>query len=243
MTRQKTAMEVQAIEEAQRAGEAALDAVISYLKTSNVPTCEGAHKIIDTVLAELDCESPEGHIVASGEQAVEPHEKGHGPINRAEAIVIDIFPRSKKSGYFADMTRTVCLGEPSEKLQKMFDAVAAVQNLAESMIKPGVSCKSLQEAAEKYFAEHGYETSGKGTLFKYAEGFVHALGHGVGKDIHEKPHISGKSEEVFLEGDVITIEPGLYYRGIGGIRMEDMVLVTKNGCQNLTRSSKEFVIL
>jgi Xaa-Pro aminopeptidase len=242
MARQKTSAEVQAIEEAQCAGESALAEVILYLRTAVTPTSEEAHKIIDTVLAELDCESPKGYIVAGGEQAVEPHEKGHGPISRGEAIVIDIFPRSKKFGYFADMTRTVCIGEPPPALQKMFDAVVAVQELAEKMVKPGVSCKSLQEAAEKYFTEHGFETSGKGTLFKYAEGFVHSVGHGVGKDIHEAPHISRKSEEVLMEGDVITNEPGLYYKGIGGIRMEDMLLVTKDGSRNLTKSPKIFVI-
>src|SRR4051794_16643048 len=112
MARQKTPEEVIAMEEAQLAAEAAMAAVISYLRSSAAPTSEEAHAIIDKALSEHDCESPEGHIVAGGEQAVEPHEKGHGPINRGEAIVIDIFPRSKKTGFFADMTRTVCIGEP-----------------------------------------------------------------------------------------------------------------------------------
>jgi len=244
MARQKTLEEVSAMEETQRAGEAALHAVISYLRSSPAPASEEAHAIIDKVLSEHDCESPQGHIVAGGLQSHEPHEKGHGPLSRGEAIVIDIFPRSKKTGYFADMTRTVCIGESKNPhLQKMFDAVVAAQVIAESLVKPGVPCKSLHEAADQYFIEHGYETSGKGTLFTYAEGFVHAIGHGVGTDIHELPHISPKSEDVLMEGDVITIEPGLYYKDIGGIRMEDMVLVTRDGSRNLTRAEKKFVIL
>jgi Xaa-Pro aminopeptidase len=243
MARAKSLEEVAAMEEAQRAGEAALDAVISYLKTASAPTSDEAHEIIDKVLAEHDCESPEGHIVAAGEQAVEPHEKGQGPIARGEAIVIDIFPRSKKSGFFADMTRTVCIGEPNNpKLKEMFKAVVDAQKLAESIMRPGTPCKNLHEAAAKLFREHGYETSGKGSLFTYAEGFVHSIGHGVGQEVHEAPHLSPKSVEVLMEGDVITNEPGLYYKGIGGIRMEDMLLITPDGSRNLTKSPKVFVI-
>jgi Xaa-Pro aminopeptidase len=231
------------MEEAQRATEAAMAAVIEYLRASDTPTSEEAHSIIDKVLAEHDCESPEGHIVACGEQAVEPHEKGHGPIARGEAIVIDIFPRSKKTGYFADMTRTVCIGEPKNpQIRKMFDAVVAAQDLAESMMRPGVACKDIHEGAAKLFREQGFETSGKGTLFTFADGFVHSIGHGVGREVHEAPHLSPKSQEVLAEGDVVTNEPGLYYHGVGGIRMEDMLLITKDGARNLTRFKKDFVI-
>jgi len=243
MARQKTSAEIQAMEETQRAGEAALEAVITYFKTSAAPTSDEAHAIIDRILAEHDCESPEGHIVAGGEQAVEPHEKGHGPINRGEAIVIDIFPRSRVSGFFADMTRTVCLGEPKNpKLQEMFDAVVAAQEMAESMMRPGTPCKDIHEAAVKLFRDRGYETNGKGTVFTFAEGFVHSIGHGVGSDIHEAPHLSPKSSELLTEGDVVTNEPGLYYKGIGGVRMEDMLLITTGGCRNLTKSPKIFVL-
>src|SRR4051812_39749182 len=102
---QKTVEEIAAIEETQRATTAAMKAVISYLRTASAPTCEEAHALIDKVLLEYDCESPTGHIVAPGSQAAEPHERGSGPISRGVAIVIDIFPRNKKTGYFADMTR------------------------------------------------------------------------------------------------------------------------------------------
>lgn len=123
----------------------------------------------------------------------------------------------------------------------MFDAVVAAQEIAQSMMRPGVACKDIHEAAATVFKDRGYETSGKGTLFTFAEGFVHSIGHGVGHDIHEAPHLSPKSTEVLMEGDVVTNEPGLYYKGIGGIRMEDMLLITKDGCRNLTRAQKKFV--
>lgn len=239
MARQKNPEEIAAIEEAQRATSAAMTAVISYLRDAEHPTSEEAHAIIEQTLSAMGCESPDGHIVASGEQAVEPHDRGSGPIIRDTAIVIDIFPRNKKSGYFADMTRTVCIGKPSEQIQKMYDAVVAAQELVERMVKPGVACKTIQEAVETLFIDRGFETKGKGKEFKFAEGFVHSVGHGVGLKIHEAPSVSGRSEEILMEGDVITIEPGLYYPHVGGVRMEDMVLVTADGSRNLTKYPKE----
>ncbi len=242
MTRSKTPEAIACMEEAQRAAEAAMDAVISYLRESSEPTSEEAHKIIDEVLAGLDCESPEGHIVAGGLQAAEPHERGTGPLMKGEAIVVDIFPRSKKSSYFADMSRTICIGEPSAEIQKMYDAVLGAQEVAIQMLAPGVSCVSIQEAVEKYFADAGFATSGKGKEFAFAEGFVHGVGHGVGQKVHEEPRIGRKSTDTLMEGDVVTVEPGLYYPQIGGVRIEDMLLITKDGHRNLTNYSKAFRI-
>jgi Xaa-Pro aminopeptidase len=237
----KTPEEIAAIEETQRATTAAMEAVISYLRSASVPTSEEAHALIDKILLEHDCESPTGHIVAGGLQATEPHERGTGPISRGVAIVIDIFPRNKKTGYFADMTRTICLGEPSPHIQKMFDAVVGAQEFAESLVRPGAACGAIQEAVEKFFSDRGFETSGKGKEFAFAEGFVHGVGHGVGLQVHEAPRIGRKSEDVLAEGDVITIEPGLYYPEWGGVRMEDMVLVAATGSRNLAQFSKQFI--
>lgn len=238
----KTPEEIEMMQETQRATDAAMAAVVEYLRTTNLPTSDEAHAIIDRVLAEHDCESPQGHIVAGGIQAVEPHEHGHGPIQKGVSIVIDIYPRLKRTGYFADMSRTVCIGEPSGELQRMFDTTLAAFELALGMVKPGVACKSIQETVEKFFADSGYETTGKGKEFTYAEGFVHAIGHGVGREIHERPHINRRSEEILQEGDVITIEPGLYYQRLGGIRIEDMVLVTHEGSRSFTQFTKKFVL-
>lgn len=230
---------VSTIEESQRAVEQAAQAVISYIQSSAEPTSEGAQAVIDETLAQLDCESPEGHIVAGGTQSAEPHEVGTGSLKEGEPIVIDIYPRSKKTGFFADMTRTVCIGVPSTELEKMYHAVLAAQELAIEMVKPGVTGGEIQQAVEEFFVASGYLTSGKGKEFPYEEGFVHALGHGVGMDIHEAPRIGRNSQDILKEGDVITIEPGLYYKHIGGVRLEDMLLVTSSGTRNLTTFPKQ----
>ncbi len=264
----KTEAQILEIEKVQKAVEAAASAVIGYLRGSKEPCAERkalgigslradqgvlaapsknpaseeAHKIIDKILDKFGCESPEGHIVAGGKQSAEPHEKGTGILNKGEPIVIDIYPRSKTTGFFADMSRTVCLGEPSPLLQKMYDTVLGAEDLAISMIKPGVRCVDIHEAVEKFFVRNGYLTSGKGKDFPFAEGFVHGLGHGVGLNVHEAPRLGQKSEDILIEGDVITIEPGLYYKNIGGVRIEDMLLVTRDGYRNLTNFSKAFVL-
>lgn len=244
-SRQKTSEQVLFIEEVQRAAEKAMEEVISYFRSSKNPNSEEAHAIIDRVLEQAGCESPEGHIVAGGIQSAAPHEKGGGLLKRDEPIVIDIYPRSRTSGYFADMTRTVCLAKPAVQLQKMFDAVLGAQELAISMIKPGVQCQKIQEAVENFFSEAGFLTSGKVDKkgeFPFTEGFVHSVGHGVGQSIHEAPRIGRKSSDVLMEGDVLAIEPGLYYKAIGGVRIEDMLLVTNNGFRNLTNFSKEYIL-
>jgi Xaa-Pro aminopeptidase len=239
--RTKTAQHVAAIEEVLRAAEAALEMVLEYLRTSSAPTAKEAHAIVDSVLETFNCESPEGHIIACGLQSAEPHEKGTGMLMRNVPIVIDLYPRSKATGYFADISRTVCLGKPPEALQKMYDAVLGAQELAIRMVKPGAAGKDIQSAVEDYFTNVGYATSGKGKEFTYAEGFVHGVGHGVGLSIHEAPQVRA-GDDVLREGDVITIEPGLYYKNIGGVRIEDMLFVTADGYRNLTRAPKQFVL-
>jgi len=240
--RKKGPKQVGHIKEVQSAVRKAMTAVISYLQTSEAPTSEEAHAIIEATLDKYDCHSPQGHIVAGGKQSAEPHEIGRGYIKKGVPIVIDIFPQSKKSGYFADMSRTVCIGKPAAELKKMYDAVLAAQELAISLIKPGVSTKEIQYLVEEFFDNEGYITSGVGKEFEFAEGFVHGLGHGVGLNVHEEPHLSRRGSGVLLEGDVITIEPGLYYKNMGGIRIEDMLLVTATGSKNLTNFSKTFEI-
>ncbi|MDQ3077111.1 MAG: M24 family metallopeptidase [bacterium] len=239
----KTVQQLKAIREVQRATESAMEAVISYLQSTKNPTSEEAHQLIDTILEKHNCESPEGHIVSGGIQSVEPHEVGTGPLKKGVPIVIDIYPRSKITGYFADMTRTVCIGTQSPELQKMYNAVLAAQELALSMIKPKIKCSNIQAAVDTLFKEKGYKTSGKGKVFKFAEGFVHGIGHGVGLDIHEAPRIGRGSTDILKKGDVITIEPALYYPKLGGIRLEDMVLVTSSGVENLTHFPKQFKIV
>lgn len=241
LRKNKAVNKVEAIEEVQKATEAAMSAVIDYLRTNKNPTSEEAHSIISSTLERMGCEEPEGNIVAGGKASAEPHEMGSGRLKPGEPIVIDIYPRSKATKYFADMSRTVCLGQPSAELQKMYDAVLGAQELALSMVKPGAKGEDIQIAVENFFTEHRFITSGKGKEFAYAEGFVHSVGHGVSTELHDKPKI-GRGGGTLAVGDIITIEPGLYYKHVGGIRIEDMVLVTKEGYRDLTNFSKKFEV-
>jgi Xaa-Pro aminopeptidase len=229
---------VAAVEEAQQAAMAAMEAVVEYLASEPAPTSEAAHALIEQVLTEHDCESPEGHIVAGGAQSAEPHEQGSGVLLPHQPIVIDIYPRSKTSGYWGDMTRTVCIGEPPPELQRMYDTVLAGQELALGMVAPDVAGRDLHTAVAEHFVAAGYETSGEGKEFRFAEGFVHALGHGIDTEIHSTPVLSAHSDDVLAVGDIITIEPGLYYPHIGGVRLEDTIVVTEAGFDNLTQFPK-----
>lgn len=200
------------IQQVIQAAEAAMGAVVQFLAESNRPTCEAAHQLIDKVLDRHNCESPEGHIVAVGSQAVEPHEIGHGVIAEDELVVIDIYPRSKTTGYWADITRTVSKVTPSIKALALHEAVRDAQEVACSMVAPGVRGADIHNAVVAHFDSLGYKTYGVGKEFQYAEGFVHALGHGVNKNIHASPKLSYKSNDVLQVGDIITVEPGLYYK-------------------------------
>ena len=116
----------------------------------------------------------------------------------------------------------------------MYDAVLAAQQAAVALVRPGTACAAVHAAAVEVFAAAGYTTAGTGTEFAYAEGFVHSVGHGVGTAVHEDPKLSSKSEDVLQVGDVVTIEPGLYYASIGGVRIEDLYVVTEDGFEQLT---------
>jgi len=237
MSRTKTLADIIAIKQTVAAMEAAMVAVISYLKNTTDPTSEAAHAVIDRVLGEYGCVSPhlpEAHIVAAGPKSFEPHYPGTGVIDPGQPIVIDIYPQSTQTGFWADMTRTVCLGTPSPELQAMYDAVTRVHEATIARLQPGASCDDLQQAAVDQFIAMGYDPVGVGSEFKFSEGFVHSLGHGLGKDIHEEPFFGGGRGHVLQVGDVITIEPGLYYKHIGGVRLEDLFLITKDGCEQLT---------
>jgi Xaa-Pro aminopeptidase len=192
---------------------------------------------IDIELLRQGCHARDT-IVAGGAQAADPHERGHGPLRVGESIVIDIFPRHKRSGYWGDITRTFCKGKPSPALARMYKAVLEAQQLALDMIKPGVRADKVHQAVCDYFVERGYETTVKDGVVR---GFFHGTGHGVGLDIHEAPSIS-RIEHVFRVGEVVTVEPGLYDPDTGGVRIEDTVVVEKGGVRILSAFPKKFGI-
>jgi Xaa-Pro aminopeptidase len=240
----KTPDEIRQISEVQRACEAAMDAA-SGLISRSVPkggilysagsplTSEKVRGAIEVALLERGCEAAET-IVAGGVQSSNPHALGTGPLPADAPIVIDIFPRSKSSRYFADMTRTVLKGEPSPELLEMYDAVLAAQMAGLKAIKAGVSGQDVHAKVSDAFDERGYKE-------RADKGFTHSTGHGVGLDIHEEPSLS-EVGGLLYENNVVTVEPGLYYPEIGGIRLEDLVVVTCEGCDNLTSFEKRFVL-
>ncbi|EKD42120.1 MAG: hypothetical protein ACD_73C00321G0006 [uncultured bacterium] len=177
-------------------------------------------------------------IVASGVQGSFPHHEGNGPIIPHTPIIFDIFPRDAHSRYWADQTRTFIKGNPSAMVRKMYDSVLKANQLGISLVKEGVSGAEIHKQVKECMEADGFKTGvNKGRL----EGYIHSTGHGLGLDIHELPSVSAKGG-VLHRGEVITIEPGLYYQAHGGIRVEDDVFVTKNGREVLTCSPKFFEI-
>ncbi len=177
-------------------------------------------------------------IIAGGSQSADPHERGSGKLFANSPIIIDIFPRNEKTKYWGDMTRTVCKGNPSPELLKMYKAVLFAQKRAIYSLKDGVNGADIHNSIVNFFDKSGFFTSMNDGI---PSGFIHGTGHGVGLDIHEAPRIN-LSNEKLKEGDIITIEPGLYYPSIGGIRIEDLILVQKNGFTLLGSCTKKFVI-
>jgi Xaa-Pro aminopeptidase len=239
--------ELEAIKYAQMAGEKAMKAAIALIAAAEEREGLLYHQgkeltgakvlsVIDHTLLDYGCEAEET-IVSCGRDTANPHGTTDGPLQANAPIILDIFPRSKKKRYFADMTRTVLYGGASEKLKKMYETVLEAQKRALEMVKPGVKAADVHNAVCDVFEAHGYDTYKSGAKI----GFIHSTGHGVGLDIHELPAV-GENEALLEAGNVITIEPGLYYPEIGGIRLEDMVLVTEKGCQNLTGLEKKFVL-
>lgn len=174
-------------------------------------------------------------IVACGRQACEPHECGHGLLRANEPIVIDIFPRSQRTGYFGDISRTVVRGRASDPVRKLYATVEQGQYLAFKQLSHGASAAKVHEKVEEYFQQQGYRTDRRSGRMR---GFFHSTGHGIGLDIHEAPRLSGASEDILQAGNVVTVEPGLYYPELGGVRLEDVAHVTRNGARNLTKFEK-----
>ncbi len=241
--------EIAAIENAQRAGEKVLAEGISAIKNAEVRngvlwqektplTAEDVRAVIERSLLGEGCEAPD-IIIACGKGSCDPHWRGEGELLADEPIVIDMVPRSKKERYYSDMTRTVARGTPDEKLKDMYSAVLDSQSAAIKNIKAGVTGSEIHGIVCDVLEERGYET-GKGKTGELTEGFIHSTGHGVGLDIHEGPSL-GESGKELKAGSVVTVEPGLYYKNTGGVRLEDVVVVTADGCKNLTMFEKNLV--
>lgn len=245
----KTPREVRAVEASLRAAEAGLEAGIAALRSCRIGkdgalrrdgrrfTVEDLRSVVNTRIMAEGC-APAHTICAPGDQAVDPHEEGHGPIRAHTPVVMDIFPRSEKTGYFGDLTRTVVRGRASYRLHELYAVVHQGVRLGHSLVRDGADGLEIHQAIQALFERQGYKT---GILNGRMQGFFHGTGHGVGLEIHEAPSI-GKRPSTLRAGHVVTVEPGLYYLGLGGVRIEDVALVTKTGSRNLTRVPKTLEI-
>lgn len=175
--------------------------------------------------------NPQDTIVAGGDQACDPHERGSGPLRPHELIIIDIFPRVKATGYFGDMTRTYLKGGAREVQRRMVETVRAGQKRALAAIRAGVPGNEVHAGIVELFTDAGYETRREKNG---AVGFIHGTGHGLGLEVHDPGRISPSSPAPLKLGSVLTVEPGLYYPGLGGCRWEDVVWVTQSGSKLLS---------
>jgi Xaa-Pro aminopeptidase len=243
----KTAEEIRLLERALRITETGMKRGMEILKASK----PGAGKKLkwsgktltsEILRAEIDSAIlraggvPTNTIVAGGDQACDPHERGFGPLQANSLIILDIFPRDAKTGYWGDMTRTVVRGRASEQQRKLWEAVKAGQALALKRIKSGVDGMSIHKAITELFDRRGFPTEVRNGR---RVGFFHGTGHGLGLEIHEYPRLQ---KVVLKAGQCLTVEPGLYYPGIGGARTEDVVIVEKDGCRILSRFPKQLEI-
>ncbi len=245
----KDPAEIRALRQAQRATAHAMKTAMGLIAGAEIGgdgdlildgaplTSERVRYLVSVGLLEKQFHAEE-IIVAGGDQGTDPHERGTGPLRAGELIVLDIFPRSEVTGYWGDMTRTVIRGRPSAAQRKQYRTVLAAQKAALARVAPGVTGAEIHQTVCDVFAEAGYETD---RVDGVPQGFIHSTGHGVGLEIHEGPSVSPAGGPL-QAGQVITIEPGLYYPGVGGVRIEDTVVVTEEGCSLLATCPKRFVL-
>ena len=179
---------------------------------------------------------PANTIVAGGNQACDPHERGSGPLFADSLIILDIFPRDAKSGYYGDMTRTVVRGRATDAQRKLWETVKEGQALGLKRMKPGVDGLGIHNEIKQFFTDRGFPTEVRDGR---QAGFFHGTGHGLGLEIHEHPRLQ---KTVLKKGQVLTVEPGLYYPGLGGVRIEDVAAVTADGIRVLSRFEKRLEI-
>ncbi|WP_435194230.1 M24 family metallopeptidase [Natronomonas sp. EA1] len=239
--------EIEHVRAAQKANERSMARAEELLREAEIDgdilVLDGEPLTSERVKTEIEIEllregcALDETIVAGGAQAADPHDRGSGPLPANEAIIVDIFPRSKETGYYADMTRTFVKGEPSAKIDRWYDLTLEAQEAALDALEAGVTGSDVHGAVCDV-----YEEAGEPTLRSdpNAEtGFIHSTGHGVGLDIHEFPRVSEADNELEA-GQIVTIEPGLYDPEVGGVRIEDIVVVTEDGYENLTDYEKTF---
>ena len=246
MRAKKTGVEIEKIRAVQKKNERGVTLAVDAVRKADVSedgglffedeplTSEKLREIMHEAFFRIGLDDKDT-IASCGADTALPHAKGEGQLFANQPIVLDVFPRDIETGYFADMTRTISKGKPSDEICRMYDTVHEAKELAVSLIRAGVSGAEVHNAAADYFTKKGYVTAG-------TSGFIHSLGHGVGLAIHESPSLSVRGG-VLEEGNVVTVEPGLYYPGIGGVRLEDMGAVTGAGFDRFTTFEEELIVV
>jgi Xaa-Pro aminopeptidase len=242
--RRKTDAELAGLRRAQRACEAALDVARAMLRDATpngTLVLDGEPLTSERIKAEVErVFSAHGayadeFIVAHGAQTAIGHEGGHGAILAGEPITFDLFPRDRESGVYTDMTRTYVVGEIPVELREWHRLCKEALDRVVAAVKPGVNGRALFDITCDVFEEHGFptqRTKGAGEVLR--DGFFHSLGHGVGLEVHERPAL-GRVGDDLVPGDVIALEPGLYRSGYGGVRLEDIAIVTDDGIDVVTQ--------
>ncbi len=245
----KTDDELAEIRAAQRANEAAMAAVEDLLAGATRAdgvlrhdgdplTSERVREAIEGVLR------PRGYdldaaVVAGGRDAADPHERGSGPLPADEAIVVDIYPYDEATHYHADMTRTFAVGDPGAEMRERYRVTREALRQSVAAVEPGVTGAAVHDVVCDVYEDAGYATLRSDPETEV--GFIHATGHGVGLDTHELPSVGPGGAEL-EPGHVVTVEPGLYDPAVGGVRLEDVVVVTEDGHENLTEYGTELVV-
>jgi Xaa-Pro aminopeptidase len=239
----KTRAQMAQIKRVQRVTESAIGVGISLIRGSKVQkgilvaggeplTSEIVRAAMHNHLTAHGCTAKDT-IVSCGKDSAVPHCLGSGPLKAHQPIVLDIFPQDDRSGYFSDMTRTVARGKPASDVMDMHAAVCEAQALAISRVRAGIPGAGIHDEVVGFFRDLGYGTTTKG--------FLHNLGHGIGLQVHELPSLGVAGKEL-TAGNVITIEPGLYCPGTGGVRLEDVGAVTKKGFVDFTKFPTDMVL-
>ncbi len=233
--RSKTGAQLDGIRRAQRAADASMAVAADMIRAGGT-TAEAVRAAMQAVSEEHGCELPDDVIVAGGAQGATGHDSGAGELRAGEAVVVDIWPRDKESRCWADMTRTFIAGggEPDEEIARYWELTRESLRRIYPMVRAGADCEEIFAVSCSPYDEAGLPTQlNKEPGSQLHEGFFHGLGHGVGLDIHERPGL-GRAPDRLRAGDVITLEPGCYRQGFGGVRLEDLVVVTEDGCETLT---------
>lgn len=243
--RRKSAQHARFIEASQRAAEAAVVEVVSQLAQADIRdgmlwleeaplTSERLYARASLLLGEKGFACP-NMIIAGSPECAMPHFRGEGPIRAGAPVIIDIFPSSRTTHYHGDLTRTVVVGEIPDEIRRMHAAVLQALDAGIESIREGAAGRDAHQTVCQVLVDRGYGTTTSG--FEGPEGVAkmnHSTGHGVGLDVHEDPALRGPDENTLLDGDVVTVEPGLYLLGLGGVRIEDTGMVTSQGFKNFT---------